>query len=520
MKKLAGLVVILAALILGSYYGMGMVTERTLKKSIAMVDQSNGVFVEVAEYHRGLCRSTAVLNWRMQVPARIVTNQDGVAVTVPAQEYKIQVPLDIYHGPVMIVDSRPKFGLGYARSHVTLPQSYAELLAKTYTPASTVPVLNLSIFVSYLNESSVDVNMPMFKLVAKEGNRQFEWLGMTSNTHISSNSNNVSGAVAIEGVVFQKDKDTLTLHKADSDYDLHRTPMNLYLGNANVSFQSLVLMQDDKKALDMQQFDIHSSSDIQNGLFGSHVKITLGKLLSANKVYGPALLDVSLTNLDAEVLAKLNREANELQQGTDADRQKALLMLLPELPKLLDKGPRFEISDLSVTMPEGIIKGNLLISLPAEGTDNPFQLIQKIKGNGRFVFSDVVLKQLMNDAVKQSLQKQAAMQAEAVPVNAETPAPQATAVVPDSTATPAPEASAVVTDSTATPAPDTVAVVPVLSNALDPDAIAKEANEKLANMVQTGLLSIQGSNYVIEFKLADGKLIINDKPFDSAMMKF
>ena len=39
-------------------------------------------------------------------------------------------------------------------------------------------------------------------------------------------------------------------------------------------------------------------------------------------------------------------------------------------------------------------------------------------------------------------------------------------------------------------------------------------------MVQSGLLYLQGSDYVVDFKLAEGKLEINGKPFDSAMMSF
>ena len=47
MKKLIGLVVIIAALVLGGYYGMGLVTERTLKKNVAIINQSNCLFVDV-----------------------------------------------------------------------------------------------------------------------------------------------------------------------------------------------------------------------------------------------------------------------------------------------------------------------------------------------------------------------------------------------------------------------------------------------------------------------------------------
>jgi len=527
MKKLAGLVVILAALILGSYYGMGIITERTLKKNIAVIDQSNGVFVEIEQYHRGWYRSTALLNWRMEVPARITKNQEGVEITIPAQEYKMQVPLDIYHGPIMFVDFKPMFGMGYARSHVALVQPYADQFAKAYTAASIAPVLNLNIFVNYLNYSMVDVNMPGFKLVSKEGNNQLEWLGMTSDINISSNHNQVNGRVTIDGINFQKEKVSVALGKVVSNFDLHRTALDLYLGDGNILFSSLMIMQDDKKNLDMQQLDVQSTSNIQDGLLGTHLKMTLGKLLSADKVYGPALLDVSLNNLDAEAFAKINRQANELQE---ADKQKALFMLMPELLKLFGKGALLKISELSVTMPEGIIKGNLLVSLPAEGVDNPFQLIQKLKGQGKLVFSEAVLKQLMNDTVKQSLQKQADLQTatlDSASGGTSTPAPETVVpvstattsapetVVPVSTATPAPEA--VVPDSMPTPASEAVAPAQKVD---DPEVIAKQANEKLANMVQSGLLSLQGSDYVIEFKLAEGKLEVNGKPFNSAMMGF
>ena len=481
MKKLAGLVVVLAALILGSYYGMGIATERTLKKNIAMIDQSNGVFVEVEQYHRGFCRSTALLNWRMQIPARVMKNQEGVDVTMPAQEYKMQVPLDIYHGPIMFVDSKPKFGLGYARSHVTLIQPYIDQFAKAYTATSIAPVLNLSIFVNYFNKSMLDLNIPTFKLVSKEGNNQVEWLGMTSDTMISSDRNQVRGHVTIDGINFQKEKVSIVLGKVMSDFDLHRTSLDLYLGDGNVLLPSLVIMQDDQKALEVQQLDVHSNSNIQDGLLSTHAKITLDKLLSDGKMYGPVLLDASINNLDAEVFAKINRQANELKQ---TDNQNALFMLImPELPKLLGKGAKLEISELSVNMPEGIIKGNLQVSLPAERTDNPFQLIQKIKGDGKLVFSEAILKQLMNDSVKQSLQNK--------PV--EMPS--------------------------AAPAPDAAVVAPVQA-ADDSEVIAKQVNDKLANMVQSGLLSVQGSDYVIAVKVTDGKFEINGKPFNSSMMGF
>ena len=97
MKKLMGLVVIITALILSSYFGMGLITERTIKKNIDVINQSNGLFVDIERYNRGWYSSTAELNWRLHVPERLSTNAAGQSTTVAAQDYKIQMPITRKH---------------------------------------------------------------------------------------------------------------------------------------------------------------------------------------------------------------------------------------------------------------------------------------------------------------------------------------------------------------------------------------------------------------------------------------
>ncbi len=490
MKKLAGLVVILAALFLGSYYATGIITERTLKKNIVMLNQSNGMVVEVKEYHRGWFCSKAELNWSLHIPARTVKNQNGEMSTVLAQDYQMQVPVQIYHGPVMFVDSKPMFGFGYARSQVTLSQDWNKQFAQNYTAESIAPVMNFNIFVSYFNQSTLSMEMPMFKLISRQGNKQFEWKGMTSDTVISYDNDAISGSMTLDGLRFGNDKVSAVLGKVVTDYNLHRTDHSLYLGDANLSMPSFQVVQDNKTIMDVEQLDVNSSSDISEGLFSSHLKVSLGKLVSAGKQYGPALVALSINNLDADVLEKLNRQANEMQQDSVAERQKVMFMMMPELPKLLGKGAKFELSELSVTMPDGMIKGSLQVSLPAVGTDNPFQLIQKIQGQGKFVLSAAVVKQLLHDSVTKSSSMQ---------ITASEPV------------------AAPAADGTTAPTSEGEATAPAGDQQ---QSIDQQVNERLANMVQSGLLSTQGSDYVVEFKLADGKLAVNDKPFDSAMLKF
>ncbi len=509
MKKLTGLVIVVIAIILGGYYAMGVATERTLKKNIEMVSQSNGLYVDIEQYNRGWFKSSAVLNWRLHIPPRIEKNEAGQQVTISAKDYTIQMPLAISHGPVIFADANVWFGLGYAHTDLVLPPTYAQQFDAMYTSNSVKPHLDVSIFVNYLNNCRLHVMAPQFKLVAKDGHSQFEWLGLNSDISISSQMSHVDGSVTLDGLSMMKGDMKAILGKTVSDYDLKQTETGLYLGDANLSVPSLLVTQNDQKVFALEQLDVHSSSQVTNGLFTSNFKSELDKMYTADsKVYGPGTIDVSIRNLDAQILAKINDEVNTIQQGNDTQRQQALLALLPEIPKLLSKGAQFEISKLSMVMPEGNINGDLLISLPNEETGNPFQLIQKIQGQGQLKITAAVLKSLAKDAAKQKLLTQPAQPsiAPATTVSSTTAtADTAAPVVP--AAAPTDAAEVVVTEQ------------PVQPQDIDQQASA-QADEKLAALVKAGLLNVQGTDYVIQIKLANGQLSINDQPFNPAMMQF
>lgn len=519
MKKLIGLVVIVAALVLGGYYGMGIVTERTLKRNVDVINQSNGLFVDIEQYDRGWFTSTAVLNWRLHIPERLVKDQTGQSVTVPAQDHKIQMPLTIYHGPIIYADTGVRFGLGYAESNLLMPPNYVTKFNNLFTPESTQPKLRLSIFVNYLNNSHLNIGLPTFKLIAKQGGDQFEWYGMASDFSVSSNLKNIDGNVTIDGASLIKNKMKALLGKVTSDYDLHQTDSGLYLGDASMSLPSLVVSENDQKALEVEQFDVHSSSDIQSGLFSSTFKASLDKLTMRGKTYGPASLEMSIKNLDAQVLANINEQANKMQQGTsDSERQQALFTLLPQLPKLFSQGAQFEISKLNLVMSEGPIEGDLLVSLPKGDAGNPFQLLQKVQGHGKLKIPAPVLKDFIMISVKQKLITQPTTQeaiAQQIQSNTTPPVP-GTAV---QTTTPA---SADAAQPAATPPQAGTPVNPVkpLTVAEIEQQAQVQTEQKLSTMVQNGLLTLQGNEYVIEVSLQQGQLSINGKPFNQNMMQF
>ncbi|CDZ75874.1 hypothetical protein BN59_00134 [Legionella massiliensis] len=511
MKKFTGLVVLIAVLVLGSYYGMGYLTEKRVKQDLKIVNQSNGLSVEVEKYNRGWFSSTAELAWRLHVPEHVVTTQDGQSKTVSAEDYNLEMPLTIHHGPIIIVDKGVKFGLGYAHTDLALPSKISEQFKSNFSSESTEPKLDLSLFVNYFSNSSVEASVPEFKLISKDNTGQLDWLGLTSSTSISSDKNKVDGNITVEGLNFTKDQTKTVMSSITSEYDLHRSEGGIYLGDASVSFPSLVVTNSDKKLFELSQFDVHSDTNIEEGLFSSHFRTSLDKVVVNDKTYGPGNLEVAIRNLDAAALTKINEQANQLQQGNDAQRQQALLAILPQLPQLFSKGPEFEITEMNFTMPEGKIEGNLMVSLPKSDVANPFELVQKVQGNGKLKVPAPVLKSILAQSLQQKAAAPQTIQQGIVQQMQQQAAGQVTnlpnADGASNTAQPANSAAAATPAANTTPAQTTE----------DP---AADADKALAAMVKSGLLVTQGSDYTIELSFSQGQLTVNGKSFNQDMLKF
>lgn len=493
MKKFIGLVVILAALVLGSYYGMGYLTEQKVKESLNFVNRSNGLAASIVEYKRGWFTSKALLSWQVHVPEQTVEN-NGQTQTTPAKDYKMQMPVTIYHGPVIVSKHGVKFGLGYAHTKLAMPPEYTEQFNNLFTNESTKPNIVVDFFVNYFGNSSIDMSVPAFKLFAKDGNATFEWMGMSTTTSVSSDLDKVGGNITVDGLTFKKDKIDTKMSTITSEYNLHKTDKGLFLGDASLSFPSFVVMDSDKKLFELGQFDIHSDSDIEDGLFSSHFKTSVEKIVANSQTYGPGNLEVAVRNLDADALARINEQAQQVQQGTDAERQRAMLAMLPELPKLFSKGAEFEVTEMNFVMPQGTVEGNLLVSLPKGEMGNPFELMQKIQGNGKLKMPAAVVKQLMTESIKQKMMS---------------PQAQTDGQTAAATTQPTQQQSN----------PDTTAQAAANSSDVSQQAVTL-ADKQLATLVQNGVLTQQGTDYVIEVSLNQGQFTINGKPYNPEMMKF
>lgn len=495
MKKLTGLVILIVALVLASFYAMGYLTEKRVKQGLEAVNQTNSVSANIVDYKRGWFSSKAVFNWHFQIPEHTiqVNNQQQ---TIPAEDYELQTPVTIYHGPVIFSDRGIKFGLGFAHSLIQLPEKFVTKFNEFFSEKSTKPNLDLSFFINYFGKITINTSIPAFKLFAKSGNAEFDWSGMLSSTSLSTHMDRIDGSVVIDGIHFVNDQIDTTTSAITSEFDLHKIDLGLFLGDASVSFPSLVIHKNGKKMFELNQFDARSSSDVEQGLFSSQFKSSLEKVSAEDKSYGPGSLQVSIKNLDAATLAKLNQKLNELQQKSELERQAGLLTMLPELPKLFGKGAEFEVAEMSIVLPQGTIDGHLLITLPKGDVINPFELLKKIQGKGKLRMPKVVVEQLLTESIKQRLMAP----------------PQSNANQQQPATTDNQLQSQSVNDELSTQ---------IAANSSDiGQQAASLAAKQLTVLVQSGVLIEQGSDCVIEANLSQGQLTVNGKPFRPEMIKF
>ncbi len=465
MKKMvvwSGVIISGVALVVGAYFGMGLLTERTLEHTISMLDQSNGVWVELTNYQRGLFRSRALLTWKLRVPAHSMLNKDGQHVNVPEAMYQMPMPLLIQHGPLGISQDHVYLGLGYAQTSMELPTEVNDVFDKNYTTGSIKPKINVSFSVNYLNSTHVSVVVPRFKVISKKDNHKFEWLGMTSETQIANQGKRVRGTFALSGVEWQQNQVSLLIGPVESNYDLHPSASGLYMGDARVVFSSLRMTEQGKTLINMDNMRLDSSSNVLNMLFQSQAKLAVEQILFQDHKYGPMNVDASIKNLDSDVLAKINQQLTDSSPDSKMNGQRILFTVLPEIPALVNKGAIFAVHELNLKLPEGDVHGSMHLVFPKENISNPIHLSQKISGGLKLTIGSQVLKKWMTLWINHPW---GSKKVEATTDN--------------------------------------------------PEALA---DSRIASMFQAGVLAKDGQDDSIELKLSNGHVLVNGHPFTASML--
>lgn len=563
MRKTIGIGLIVILVLLASYFITGIITERTLKRDIELINQNSGFEVNLKEYRRGWFCSKANFDWIFVVPARTVTDNNNQTRILPAQTYTVAMPLTIHHGPIIFTEGFPRFGFGFAKTTLNLPQEYLSQFNELFKSTSVKPTVNLNILVSFLNRTRFLVEVPDFKLISNEDGSQFEWRGMNNVITLSGSLNNIKGDLDIAGFLITKDNRTLNFDNVNSKYNLRKDVTGLYFGDASINLDSLIAKEDEAQRLRLDHLEILSNSDIKNELFNGSILASFSLLEIQNKRYGPFRLNFALKNLDANALSEINTKVSNLDNPNQSSQQ-LLWVILPELPRLFNKGARLEIKNTILQVPEGNIKLDLDLGLNKGDLDNPLTVMKKLQGEGTLTLTKQVLYNMMLVSQRHQLiqkelkrqnqeliqQKQNETQVKAMSTEADAgkvkaaeeqvPASEQLKVETNNTTTStvAPGVTAgsenqvkTVEDRNAALMPDAdnlpripLGPGPQLTQKINSVLIEKQAsvevNRRIKELLESGMLTEDNDSYIVKFKYSDGELMVNEKPFNPSMLNF
>lgn len=495
MKNWIGLSIVFLVIVLCGYYGMGVGTEKILKRNITVLNQSDGVTFSLQKYERGWFRSHANLRWTIAVPQDSSDQPLRRTVFTDKKIYTFETPLEIYHGPMMWVNSRLFFGLGYGHATVQIPTELQKELNQTYKFTAKKLEGSIHVLVNYLNKITVQFQVPQYLLSAKQGNNFFECLGI--NIVASGDKQHLEGSMLLKGLSWYQEPIKGILGTVKAKYDMKQGLDGLYVGSSHFMLPSMVVFDKAQPIFRVTDVQADSSSDIQNGLFNTTFSAKVNQLILKDKVYSQNSFDLSIQNLDAKVLAVMNQKFNELQHN-NSDGQRILWALIPDLPAVLSKGAQLSIENFEINTLQGRIKTNLNLSLPTEKMTNPLQLVQKLKGESHIRVSKAVLchwvEKWMKKAVVAQAQKQSLAKEMQVPI--------------------ATEASPVHHQAPRLPSMTTIEH----SDTIADTQIATKAAEKIQEWIHEGVLIEEGTDYVILLRLMDGKLFINEHLFNPALL--
>ncbi len=493
MKKGIVLGCVFGLLLLCGYYGMGLGTEKILKRNIDILNQSSDVHVSLENYQRGWFHSHADLKWQIKIPESGLDHKLHRTLFVLKKTKLWVTPLSISHGPIMWLNSKLRFGLGYASVCGALPSEIDLQLANYFNTNESKIKYQLGIFVSYFNKIILQLNIPKYKMTASSGGNFFQWQGMASQLMVSVDKLNYAGKISLNGLAWKNKQINGSLGPVNGSFKAQQVMNNLFTGTTEFHSPSLVLSYNDLPAVHFNNMDITSNSNVKSGLYDSSVFAKFTQKTDDDKVTSDYALNFSFHDLDAEVLANMNRKLHELQLKTN-DKLRLFWALIPDLPALLSKGAHFSIDNLVMNRPNDHLKITLNLSLPNKKYTNPIQLVQKINGDSRIIVS----KNLLATCVKKMIKKILLIEA------------QKQSLGNDSSTSPALRAPL-------NPSNQTQNTMTYDSNKfqlqITDSELTTKAELKIKEWVEQGVITPEGNDFSANLKLLDGKLFINEHPF-------
>lgn len=232
------------------------------------------------------------------------------------------------------------------------------------------------------------MSIPQWSGPLENGRANLEWKGLNANLRYSEDFGDVDMDVKAPYLLVDGNDARVLMEGLSIDSKQSKGIEDLPLGTGEISIAKIEF-QNAKTHTDfrMQDTRIDANSTATGDNIDTEMKVNVKQVLAGGDTYGPAVYSLSLRNLDAGAIARINRQVKELQKQRDMPPDQAGMMmgaaLLSELNTLLKKGPVIEIPELSLVSPFGKMLGTARVTVDTsrpEMLSNPLLLKDALIG--------------------------------------------------------------------------------------------------------------------------------------------
>jgi uncharacterized protein YdgA (DUF945 family) len=387
MRKIISILALLAILAAGSPLAMGYLTKRSYIRAIESIPANSPFELKLIDYKLGYLRSTAELELHLKDPQLKRNLQKDLS-----SEWILKEKEEIMHGPYIRYEDESgqqqiAFGRGVIKTKMSFPPEAEEKLQQIL---GTIPKLHAVTFIDFSGDYEFTFMSDAISFKSAEDNVDVTWGGFEIEGDISSDFNDMETNATLKSLAAHFPEGNFSMGEVTMQNDMQReNKYKIWTGDGSLSLPSFSFNAAGKKVM-LDEFSIASSQALQDTLASVALKMGLKRLVVDKEVYGPAVFEFSITNLDAQSWADVQEKIQQLngQSELSPQQQQAQVMLLmPKIFSLLNAGAEFTLHAFELKTPEGDIEmeGKITLAQSEQQDTNPisgFQtMLQTAKAN-------------------------------------------------------------------------------------------------------------------------------------------
>lgn len=352
IKIILLLLVLLVAGYFGATYWIGSTTESQWRQQVlALSAKTPGMDIKVTAYDRSFFSATVTTEIKLSMLQSGTEAAPGMIISS-----------EVKHGPLIFSGGSPALVMATADTTIaSVSGSWAEVFDK-------VPELkNLSFSDKVclnLDYSGVGTLPAFERTLDTDEDRPLLRFGGLSTSY----SGSLKGQKAAKGTISmplisltEEGKGHVEMKNAELQFDLKEALAEIYAGTTTMNLESMIFrISDATEPVDVTVNGLHAGVEINvtDGILSEVISYRLDQLGINGDNYGPAVMEVVFSNLDAEVLSQIQADLQQAQSAaleqTGADfSDQYVKSLMAHLLPLVKKSPKIEIRQLDVSTPFG-----------------------------------------------------------------------------------------------------------------------------------------------------------------------